>query len=294
MELKKFIRFCFVFQLGIVSIFLINLTYNYTKNNEPFYLNSETKIIAIGDSHITAAINPSLFLNLENVSVPGEPYIASYFKLKKLLSENRNVRKIILGYSYSNISGYNDYKFYDDRWSIDQFDKYSNIVPFYNFLGKLNIDYKSYIQANMRNLLFQPKEKNLRFIGNYIPHIGELSDSTKSSIRKHYFNDENEMFPLSVISINALDSIANYCAKSKVELILLGAPLHINYRANVPSHFNAAFKNLSKRVELNYNNTSILDYSDLALPDSLFYDYDHLNKEGGDFFSQLLFEDLNY
>ena len=121
MAMKKFIKQIILFILIYILILGINFSLNlYFINTIPPMVNANTLII--GDSHPQTAINPKLLNNAENLSQSAEPYLITYFKLKKLLDTNK-INTVILGYSYHNLSAFNDKKFIDSKWSKKMFQR---------------------------------------------------------------------------------------------------------------------------------------------------------------------------
>ena len=65
------------------------------------------ELLFLGDSHITNAVIESIMQNAVKLSQRSEPYYYTYQRLK-FVSNNSKIEKIILGYSYHNISSYYD------------------------------------------------------------------------------------------------------------------------------------------------------------------------------------------
>ncbi|MDZ7847227.1 MAG: hypothetical protein U5L96_10880 [Owenweeksia sp.] len=88
---------------------------------------------------------------------------------------------------------------------------------------------------------------------------------------------------LSKLSVQYLDSIISILKNKHIKPVLLASPLHQNYRDNIPSHILSEYSEIRTRYK--NTGTSVIDLSVVNYPDSLYFDADHLNKEGAAIFT---------
>ena len=84
--MKKFISHTIIVLLSITIIFSINFSINYLiikKSDVPV---KKSKILIIGDSHPSRAVNPEMLENAINVCQSAENYIITFWKLKKIIT----------------------------------------------------------------------------------------------------------------------------------------------------------------------------------------------------------------
>ena len=110
-------------------------------------------VLIAGDSHPLRSLNPELFKNAVNISQRGEPYVLTYWKLKKVLN-NYLPDTLILGYSTHNLSSFNDLKFSEDKWSVEMFKRCYPIQELSDIDRKIDVDYKTYYKTFWKNNSF--------------------------------------------------------------------------------------------------------------------------------------------
>jgi hypothetical protein len=291
--MNAFIRNIILFVSIFVSYAGVNYVINKTIiNRSPAMLSGYS--VVLGDSHTMTAINPQYFPKTQNIAQTAEPYIVSYLKLKELLRHNR-IDTVMLGFSFQNISSFNDKKLSDPIWSNEMFKRIYGIVSLDELMKfqRVDIDYMNYLRAYINNMLIFPKRNHLTYIGKFSKRRGTL-DTVKqhpeTAIRRHFFEKE-ENIGISAQSIAYLDSIITLLNKKDIKLILVSTPIHKSYRKLIPNNFTLSFKSLSE--QLIKRDIQVLDYSSYYMPDSCFFDYDHLNILGANEFSKVVSSQLN-
>jgi hypothetical protein len=282
--MKRFINGIIVF-LAIPSIYfganmLVN-RYMYLNQNIPI---KNKNILIAGDSHSELSINENYFSNAQNIAQVAEPYVLTYWKLKKIL----NIIKpdtLMLGFSPHNISQFNDFKFTRQPWADEMMKRAYPIIEFNAPL----VDYSIYYRVLWKQTAFYPKR-------NHISYVGSFSNNSTSShlsgwektIKRHYF-DGNKELDVSELSINYLDSIVKMCIKTDISLVLTSHPLHKNYLVNIPSNIMDEYTHLAEKYS---GNLLVFDKTRDHYPDSLFLNTDHLNSWGADRFTKELIDYL--
>ena len=246
-----------------------------------------TRVLIVGDSYPEKAINPNLFESANNIAQSAEPYMITFKKLKRVLKEI-NPDTIILGFSYHNISAFNDYKLVDSKFSSEMFKRYYSVLDFRE-LKVIDIDYKAFVNVYFKHMALYPNKRHFKFIGKYSnSKVSRISDSLKA-IKRHYYRDEREL-SVSETSINYLDSIIDICQKNNIEPILVNSPVNQAYKKLIPDLFVNRFKSLEKR--LRSKNLTIYNFGNTFYADSLYLNSDHLNSYGADQFTNSLLDSL--
>ena len=140
----------FIIQIStFTALFFIILIANYFINSIIFKnqksLIRDTNILIVGDSHTQASINPILFASSVNISQAAEPYYLSFWKLQNILS-NTAIDTVILGFSYHNLSSFNDQKLTNEKWSSEMYNRMYYIENI-KALKDLDIDYLEYYKS---------------------------------------------------------------------------------------------------------------------------------------------------
>ncbi|WP_157558765.1 D-alanyl-lipoteichoic acid biosynthesis protein DltD [Microscilla marina] len=100
-------------------------------------------------------------------------------------------------------------------------------------------------------------------------------------------------YQLSLLQLTYLKKIVDYCSQQQIRLIFVGFPLHPNFFAKIPAK---VFHQFQKTLEeLKYSGSfEYWDYSQQFDESKMFYDPDHLNKQGAKALSKLIFTRLNH
>jgi hypothetical protein len=283
----------FIKNIIIFSIFpIIFFTINYGINSYICFHQSlpikKVQILIAGDSHTQYGINPSVIGDAQNISQSAEPYIITFWKLKKIFKSHKpNI--LILGFSPHNISEFNDFKFSKPKWSYEMFKRSYTIEQFNDINNKIPIDYLTFYKVLWKQCCLLPKTNHIYYIGNYVESYNSNISDWKSAIKRHYYFNDKEL-SVSETAVNYLDSIVILCKKENVSLILAGPPVSENYYKHIP-------QSIKKEYHLLYNKykhflTKIND-TETNYPDSLFLDSDHLNSYGANRFSKEILNKIN-
>ena len=287
--MKRFIRQLFLFVSIPLFYFVANMVinyYNYTST--PVNLNNVSVLIA-GDSHPEKSINPNRFKSAKNISQGAEPYVLTYWKLKKIY-ESHQPDTLILGFSIHNFSQFNDYKFSSKRWSIEMFKRSYPIQNFMEIKGETPVDYFEFFKVFWNQTAYYPKKKHVNYIGSY--SNSKHSDLTdwKTAIERHYYWEEKTL-GVSDVSVNYLDKIIEMSQQHGITVILSGNPVYSKYYDNIPTPIVKAFYALKEKYK---SQVIIFDKTkNVSYPDSLFLNADHLNEYGDKRFTGELITYLN-
>jgi len=103
-------KYLFVFIVGFVMSSLLFKNLILESNYEPstFKVREGVNVLFAGDSHAQYGLSDKLEERTQNISYRSEKFIWSYLKLKKILDQNKDLKKIYLSVSYHSFAKGND------------------------------------------------------------------------------------------------------------------------------------------------------------------------------------------
>jgi hypothetical protein len=244
----------------------------------------EHEIAVIGDSHIHRGLSTSVLGNSVSWTKPAEPYTLTYLKFKKI-ADHVKPKLLLIGFSYHNISAFNDKKYSNSH--ADEMFKRTYPLVFLDKIEGVEYSYSDYTKVLLRYMVIYPSADHLHFLGE----DGSLTNSNTALdsnylnkvIDRHFFyGDEEEN--VSEVSIENLKNLIDLSINKGVQPILVGTPLHAAYLDLIPSKFKRSFDSL--KTDFDSRGIIVIDKTNSNYPDSLFKDYDHLNTEGAVKFSK--------
>lgn len=257
-------------------------------------INRKIKYLILGDSRPASAINDSLINQAFNACMESESYFFTFYKLNHYLS-NRNIKYIILGISYDNLT--TTYESKENNLYIQEYAALLELSGHIHLIRTYPITYleivrKSFnIKHHFKNVLYEPDKNKFSFErGYYSGNKTNTSDSAvNSAIKRHFYNKDGNINPFSVVQIYYLQKIVDVCNEKGIKLLLVMTPLHRDYREKVPPLYLAKMDSLKLKYKNNF-----LDYSDFKLEDYQYGDGDHINYYGSKVFTQKLIDTLRY
>ena len=262
----------------LVGVFIL-FFFATTLKARSFDIQDDIAEIYMGDSHVRYAVNDNLLPHSLNVANSSESTYFSYFKLKKILNKDPNVKKVILGFSYHNISGYyDDYTF--GRYSNSIAANYFYILPISEQLKMMKGDIKktlSLLVHVLKSGISSWLNKNT-FEGGYDnPYTGVTPVEASMIQRLNLQYDLNgKLQSFSLLNIRYLDKIATLCKENNVRLVLLNTPMYPYYRTRIPQKFVEKYNEIVRS-----GNFEVLDLTRLEMSDSCYQpDGDLLSVEG--------------
>lgn len=309
--MKKYIKQLLLFLLTIcvLAIGCATINLHFIKKNittqKNFKLADTVSTLLIGDSHLGLSLNPDFIPNSENQFMIGEHYLFTFTRLKYFLENNPQVKKVVLGYSYSNLAINTDEQLFKAYSKNAAFPKYfmllneeeiktlyaNDLIFFRNYLGW---QYGFPTKDNIPLLL---KTADENFDKNAVlPFRCKWSGNTLGNYNpinyKGALNHFNGVNPTcSEISIRYLYKIIKLCNDHYVELILYSSPLYPQYRELIPEYYIQQFDSLSNVLKREFN-VPMINYINQTLPDSCYNDGNHLSGAGAKIISEKLSKDL--
>lgn len=288
--MKQFTQKILVFTIvpiviGISTIISISFI---TSKSVNYQLDSNITELYIGDSHIQLAINDSLLDHGKNVATSAESYLFSYYKLKKLIETNPNIKKVYLGFSYHNLSSYYD-EFINGENSPSISPKYFHLLPINEQLKliywnskDLSTFLRSYFSITYKYIL-----KKQSFSGSYSNNFQNtfaVDSSMEKRLKFQYYENETDNH-FSKTNLLYLEKTIAFCSANNIDLYLLNAPLHPFYKSKIPDDFTNEYKKV-----IDVLNTKVMDLSTTPLSDSCYIpDGDHLSIKGATKFTKDFF-----
>jgi len=279
--MKTFLQKTITF-LGIPFIFILLLIafFSFNLSSKKYTIASNISEIYVGDSHIRLSVNDSLLTKSKNLGENSEAFYFSYYKIKKILSANPNIKKLYLGVSYHSLSDY-----YDNYI----FGEYSSVISqCYFFTLPVNGQLK-YLYYNVKNLSYYKGiiesgvcklyKKNVPFLGAYSNEFGQTSASVKTMndrLNEQFFYANGKLKYFSLNQLFYLKEIINLCKDYDIDLVFFNTPLHSYYRNKLPKEYIEKYNTLIKEENLN-----LIDFSALPLNDDCYIpDGDHVSQKG--------------
>lgn len=263
--------------------------------------------VIIGDSHARWGIDPSCIETSVNIAQETEFVMYSYYKLLKLLQSPNHIDKVILAYSYHTLAKRGDY-------AISELMKRYHLLldaQFYRDLCKDEGAYTSVVLRYASDILGLPLGiandiveytalkrdagfNNLPYIGAYEARenskIGK-STTANATIKRHFYVQEKKG-DVSPMRNHYLRKLRQLCELHDIHLYLVNCPVHSSYYEKIPAKFIGETDKTGLFLENSL--TTYINLSQMSLPDSCFYDYDHLNRQGAKIFSQHLNTLINH
>ncbi len=240
--------------------------------------------VLLGDSHIGCALDTTVLTRAQNTALPAEPYLLSWLKLRKFTAVE-HIDTIILGFAPHNLSDKDHAKFRDEGWATDRLMLRAYPLLTMTEAWHLPLARKSYLRTLFREFCLQPTGTHVHYLGSFIRMGNVHHPDSSESIARHFLQDGTTA-PLSSLGISYLDSIITLCRREKIQLVLLGTPLHPSYLRNIPSMYTAAYDSLTSRLRA--QGVLVVDATSHFVSDSLFANSDHLSGQGAALFSRQL------
>lgn len=287
--MRKFVLHILLFFVLVITIFGAFGIFNYFQLKKIPNL-GDTEILIVGDSRVMTAINPDELPNSKNIAQNSESYIISYYKLKYLLAKENKVKKVILSFSYPSFSAYLDGIFKDDIATADVFSRIYPIMKPENF-GNLEVDKFKYYKVLFKQMFVYPHVDHHKYMGGFTKlKYGLDKADLEGVLQRHYFDKDSNNIGISICASHYLDSIVDLTKQKNIELVLVNIPFQNKYLERVPSNFIEYYN--TEKTRMLENGVTVLDYSQVQLPDEYFKDYNHLDLEGANFFTGMVKKDL--
>lgn len=298
--MKLFLKKLLYFILPIATFIAISVVIYY-KRIDNLQLDKNTTTIICGDSHTMRGLNDSLINNSINISQAAETYLYTYNVLTEILSNNSNIKQIILGCSFQNFGKGRDNGITNTSNTNEMYIRYFTILNSNsrdilikeNWLSTLNAIPSVYKAMLASIILNYTHYKQYTFVGQYEKaNANNLSeDVLKSVIKKHFAFEDKFDGIISNYQITYINKIVELCNDKKINLILLSTPLNYRYKNKIPQK-NIFFFDKEINTLTHAHHVSFWDYSSYKMEDKYFEDPNHLNTNGATIFSKIIDQKL--
>ncbi|MEQ1734654.1 MAG: hypothetical protein ABL940_13335 [Bacteroidia bacterium] len=255
---------------------LIVVTNSIVNYNANFKISTSINKIIIGDSHPECAYNDSLISNFGNYAASGESYFYSYFKLKKIIEQNKNIDTVFLEFSNNLLGVTIDNRIWDNEPMISRYDKYGAFIDIdanvliasYNPIGYF--DELSFLLKNNLNCI---ATNNYIFWNNMGGYLYLNRNKTDSLVDNLPAVDVN-VYKVPPHTIKYLKNTIDLCTKNGIKVFLIRSPMHQKYEMRNNE------KLFQRTLLENFPNVEFLDLKDYPAPNNEFGDLHHLNYKG--------------
>lgn len=282
--------------LSILTILLTILLLNkITSKRAKFkFENNVEENLILGHSQSECAYNDSLIPGFLNLSKSAESYFYNYIKLRKVLEQNKDVKRVFIEFSNNQIEAGMDNWIWGDELLSERYSRYAPFMSFNEHLLICNHNSIGFLknQSIISKRNFEYIVKNDYDFTNKIGGYNRLSRCKLDSILKfsNKANKAKTKFELSRTNIEYLIKIINLCKKNKIQVYLIRTPIHPkNEILNNEMFYQKILKEEFKDVDH-------LDFVGFPLNNSEFGDLAHLNFKGAEkysvFFNNLIKDSL--
>jgi len=282
--------------LFLFFIIIIIISQVLVRESKQYQFEENIEFLFLGDSHIANAVIDSLIPNSFNLSKRSEPYYYTYHKLKFVTSKSR-IKKILLGYSYHNVSSYYD-EFINGNLSAVMPHKLFFCLDLKEQLRvlhwnrkKLLLVLKKIFLSSYHQFYNLEKEKNDYWFydGYNNPFVEEKVDTINIQNRILFqFYKEKKVAGFADLNIVYLNKIIDLCQEKNIEIYFIITPLHPLYVKKIPNIFKSKLNEFIVKKDIN-----LIDLEGLNLSDSCYVpDGDHVTIKGAEITTRALIRQL--
>ena len=271
--------------LFLLLIILIVAANQIINKKASFRIKNTDTVVVFGHSHAEFAYNDSLITNIKNLASSGEAYFYTFFKAKKVLAENPQIKIVLIEFSNNQITKRMDaWTWGDDFMSI----KYPIYSPFlsleeHKFLFLQN--FKGYISSSsiaLKKQLFNILTKEYdytKIIGGYLYNKVNRVDSL-IAVQKRTRLDPDAYTAVSDENIKHLREIIDLCHQYNKQVYLIRTPTHKAFPA---TRNEEIFQDVRHKY---FDSIPFLDFAKFPIKDADFADLEHLNYYGASKYSR--------
>lgn len=282
--MKLFFKNIFLYTLLIGIIAGLNIQLGLRKGIRAIPHNT-TAIIA-GDSHGTGL----RFTNSFNTCQPADPLGIQVFIAHHII-KSRNIKQIYLVVGAQSFSSEPERYMNNKEWVSSHSSRLA--VSLWTSPEMLSLVTFTTALGALEGLLDLRREPNL-FQGDTTDYGQEsnlLVQRTHKRLQLHDVVREDWDSGIKR-GFQALEKLHASCTEHKVKLNIICTPIHNSYRQKV---HHRTWSNCISRLQQfaqNKQNCAFTDFSETSISDSLFYDCDHLNQSGFEYFNREYFQPL--
>lgn len=265
----------------------------YRVSNFNFDLPENKSVVFIGHSMLETSINDELIPNAVNWAHSGDSPIETYWRLKRLLKDSKNLKCVVMSISPHDFSKNRDNILFSEKFMKN------SILRYYPLIG-IKKTYETWGIKGIKDILSNPMIiifNSMRSQNSYKKELGaykelvtnNLKDDIEGKwIKRWRKNEVPEQYGSSII-YGYLKKIKDECDAAGIKFVMLGPPVyHSEIYFNKPFFPYDAEKEFFKEYENIMGNTEFWNYYNCDIPDNCFADINHLNKYGSQIFSKII------
>ena len=295
--MKKFCKEISVFLFIIATIVVVDVFLQKTLlfKDDNVKLPKKYSVLILGHSHPAQAYDANYIKNTINMATAGEAYLYTYFKAKKVIDKNPQIKKVFVEFTNNQIEKGMDNWIWDDvhlQYRIKECwvlldNEALQLLYNKNPTGLINAFSKSLFD-NLGCLFVNRKGMVLKGgMGKFTPcDVVYLKKKLPARRKSRKINNSNA-FEISDYNILYLEKIVKYCKGKNIQVCLVRSPMSKNYDVSFTEH---KFKEI---LLTKFENVEWLDNKDFPIPDKGFQDKEHLNSYGAKFYSQCFNQQIN-
>ena len=270
----------------LISAFIVGVNKMIDRGNY-FRINPGATSVILGHSHPECAFNDSLIDNCKNMAQSAESYFYTYYKLKKIIENNHQVKTVYVEFTNNQLSKKMDDWIWENPYFSYTYPKYAAFINATDYM--LLFSHHAVAVLNSvsltvkKNFLFLAKNKK-DYIkemswGGYLYLVKSTTDSVVNEMAKDVNKRQQVLLGTSTVNIVYLEKIIDLCRQNAVKIYLVRSPMHSQYTGvgNEP-----VFK---KILATKFAGIEFLDFKDFPLANNEFADMEHLNYKGATIFS---------
>jgi len=305
--MKEFIVKIFIFLIPII-VGLSFIEYKLINNDDSYYYKkkcaldkslNKSEILIFGSSAENSGINPKLFLQKRGVNLAfiGGTTVDVFSKLlNRYIDEMPKLNTVIIpisSFTFFATEERDEMKFRKILLN-HYFDIYND--EFNKLLPKSMMYYLGFKKS--AKTLFSKKLYNINEYG-FETIIGSNSDLLTNeyginTVYRHIGEQLNDKLCGSIYyrNINILNDMITELQRRNIRVLIVTLPTHKSYYSNIKTETKLLIKNTINSIIIKYN-MQYYDYTiDNRFVDTDFYNCDHLNIDGANKFSKILYEEL--
>ncbi|MGC1631115.1 MAG: hypothetical protein WA749_03280 [Gelidibacter sp.] len=275
----------FLAALGALLLSIVLMTNYYIDKKANFKLSGDVHSIILGHSHSEMAYNDSLIDGFKNLGHSAESYFYGYYKLKKVISQNPQIKTVYLEFSNNQIEATMDEWTWGEEFVSFRYPIYSSFIDMEGQRLLATHNNKSYFgamsKATYNNLEWLAK-KDFNFLKRMGGYEHTKRTALDSLLATDFENNPQYVYSKSKLSSENLkyaQKIIAYCKANDLDVKLIRTPQY----PRLPVLRNE--KRFQQVKDSLFNDLEFLDFNDFELNVDEFSDLDHLNYKGARRFS---------
>lgn len=289
--MQQFIKRVFIFIFIVFAIVFVDLgLQNYLLfKDEDLKLPKDYNTLILGHSHSAFAYNDKYIKNTINLSELGEAYMYTYFKSKKIIESNPQIKRVYIEFTNNQIYkkdmnewmwGNTQLQYRIKRYGVILDQEALQLLYDKNTTGLITAFSKSLFD-NLGRFFYDNKDIVLHGgMGRYTSSNKILKVTPPNKKRK-------PLKDISEYNIVYLQKIIEYCQDRNIQVCLVRSPMHTKFNTLFSEH---KFKTI---LQTQFKNVAWLDYKDFPIPDKGFQDAEHLNSYGAQIYSHYFNNQIN-